>query len=106
MPKLRMGHAPGHVRDAACAAFEALMEWEGQGPEPTVDFEINYEPHPIPISRACGMVWNCTDVVPGDLFDQLRSYMDQFGGKQIKRQTYAACARAILGNIKENRGAV
>ena len=43
---------------------------------------------------------------PGDLFDRLRSNMDQFGGKQIKRQTYAACARAILENIKENRGAV
>jgi hypothetical protein len=83
--------------------FEAWMEWRGRGPEPTVDFEINYEPHPIPISQACGMVWNCTDIVPGSLFDRLLSDMDQFGGKQIRRCTYAACARAILENIKENR---
>jgi hypothetical protein len=106
MPILRMGHAPGHVRDTACAAFEKTMEWRGQGPEPTVDFEINYEPHPIPISRACGMVSNCTDIVPGNLFDRLRSDMEQFGGKQIRRCTYAACARAILEYIKENRAAV
>ena len=103
MPKLRMGHAPGHVRETARAAFEAWMDWQGQGPEPTVDFEINYVPHSIPISRACGLVWRCTDIVPGSLFDDLQSDLEQFGSRQIRRRTYAACAQAILESIKETR---
>jgi hypothetical protein len=103
MPRLRRGHAPGHVRDAACAAMEAWIKCGGRGPEPIVDVDINYEPHPIPISQACRMVWNCTDIVTGSLFDRLQSAMDQFGGKQIRSCTYAACARAILENIKENQ---
>ena len=58
MPKLRNGHAPGHVRDTALAAFEAWLHWNGDGPEPTVEYEVHYEPHQIPISRACGLGWN------------------------------------------------
>ena len=106
MPKLRYGHAPGHIRETAGEAFEAWMAWDGQGPEPTVDFEINYTPHRIPISRACGMVWNCTDIVPGSLFDQVQATVeDIYGERKIKHRTYAACARAIVENIKETRAA-
>ncbi len=96
-------HAPEHIRDTACAAFEAWAEWDGFKPEPTVVYEVHYEPHQISISRACGLVWNCTDIVPGSLFDvlqetaqsRLRSYEPV-----IKRRTYAACARSIIADIK------
>ena len=50
------GHAPGHVRDTACEAFEAWIAWDGKGAEPTVEHEIHYEPHQITLSRACGLV--------------------------------------------------
>jgi hypothetical protein len=96
MVKLRHGHAPAHVRDTACAAFEAWLAWDGSEPEPTVKYEIQYEPHEIPSSRALKLVWNCTDIVPGLIFDQLV----QDGGLQVQRRTYAACARAILDDIK------
>ena len=43
--KLQFGHAGGHVRETAGAAFHAWMDWDGTGPEPTVEFEVNYEPH-------------------------------------------------------------
>jgi hypothetical protein len=92
---LRHRHAPGHVRDTALAAFEAWYHWDGKGPEPTVEYEIHYEPHDIPISRACKLVWNCTDIVPGDVFDLL------VHDTAVKSRTYAACARAILANIKQ-----
>ncbi len=95
MPKLRNGHAPGHVRETACEAFEAWLTWNGRSPEPTVDYEINYVPHRIPISGSCGLVWNCTDIVPGYLFDRLRLEVE-FSERPIKHRTYAACARAIL----------
>jgi hypothetical protein len=95
MPNLRHGHAPGHVRDTACEAFLAWTDWDGEDPEPTVEYEIHYVPHDIPISRACGLVWNCTDIVPGELVAALRTE-----GLDIKRPTYAACARAIIDNMK------
>jgi hypothetical protein len=95
LPKLKYGHAPGHVRDTACAAFESWIDWDGTEPEPKVEYEIHYEPHEIPISRACKLVWNCTDILPGGLFDALVD-----AGLDIKRRTYAACARAIIQDMK------
>jgi hypothetical protein len=105
MPKLRMGHAPGHVRDTACAAFEAWLLWDGKSPEPTVEYEIQYEPHQIPISRACGLVWNCTDIVPGNLSDRIamESTPPFESEPAIKTRTYSACARFILEDIKKQR---
>jgi hypothetical protein len=92
---LKCGHAPGHVRDTACTAFESWADWDGTGPEPTVEYEVHYEPHQILLSRACKLVWNCTDIVPGAVIDQL---LDE--GLGIKSRTYAACARAIVKDIK------
>jgi hypothetical protein len=98
MPKLKYGHAPGHVRDTAQAAFEAWLEWDDTGPEPTVEYEINYEPHEIPISVACKLVWNCTDIVPGLLVDALLD-----AGLEFKTRTYAGCGRAIVDRIKSRQ---
>jgi hypothetical protein len=99
MPKyLRHGHAPGHVRDTAIAAFDAWLEWDRTGPEPTVEFEVNYEPRQITISRALGMVWNCTDIVLGGEFDELKAEFDdlEVADGQIRSRTYGACAQFIL----------
>jgi hypothetical protein len=52
MPKLRHGHAPGHVRETFCDAAEAFIAWNPGEPEPTVDYEIRYVPHSIPINGA------------------------------------------------------
>ena len=93
--KLQFGHAGGHVREAAGAAFHAWMDWDETGAEPTVEFEVDYEPHQIPISRACGLVWNCNDIMPGQLCDWLIE-----NGLDTKRRTYAACAQAIVARIK------
>jgi hypothetical protein len=95
MPLLHHGHAAAHVRDTACNALWAWIDWDGEGPEPTIEYEIHYEPREITISQACGLVWNCTDIVPGDLVDALCAE-----GLEIKRRTYAGCARAIVENIK------
>jgi hypothetical protein len=99
VPKLlRHGHAPGHVRDTAGEAFQAWVTWDGKSPEPTVEYEINYEPHQILTSDACKLVWNCTDIVPGFIVDPLI-----VEGLDIKNRTYAACARAILADIKSRQ---
>jgi hypothetical protein len=96
--KLRHGHAPGHVRDTFCDAVDAFIDWEAGAPEPHVDFEVNYVPHAIPISRACTLVWNCNDIVSGSLFDRLVDC-----GLDIRRRTYAACARAIHAQIRASQ---
>lgn len=91
---LRSGHAPGHVREAFLNAAHSFMSWQPGTPEPTVDFEVGYVPRQIPLSKLCGLLWNCTDIMPGISFSELSDAMD------IKRQTYAACARAMLAAIK------
>ena len=92
---MRAGHAPGHIRQTFLNAIEAYMEWNAGEPEPTVQHEVNYEPREIPISKACTLVWNCTDVMPGIDYRRLCEVLD------TKRQSYAACARAMLAAIKQ-----
>lgn len=91
--RLRNGHAPDHVRDAFLETVDAFLDWDA-GPQPRIEFEVNYRPVSIPISRACTLVWNCTDIVPGDVFDRLAC-----AGLIIKRRTYAACTRALLPEV-------
>jgi hypothetical protein len=62
------------------------MDWDGKSPEPAVEYEISYVPRQITISRACGLVWNCTDIVPGPLRDDLAEELET-----IRRGTYGAC---------------
>jgi hypothetical protein len=38
MPKLRNGHAPGHVRETLPAAVDAFLDWNNGEPEPTVEY--------------------------------------------------------------------
>ncbi|HET9375178.1 MAG TPA: hypothetical protein VFO40_09405 [Chthoniobacterales bacterium] len=46
------------------AALDAYHDWEEGEPEPTVEHQVNYVSSQIPISRACGLLWNCTDIIP------------------------------------------
>ncbi len=65
------GHAAGHVRDTFLSSVEAYTCWDGTGPEPLAGFEVNYEQRQIPISKACGLVWNCLDILPGNVWTTL-----------------------------------
>ena len=80
------GPAKGHVREAFLDATLAYIDWEAGDPEPTVDFEGRL----IPISRACGIVWNCSDILPNGAVDTLDGC-----GIDLSRRTYAAAARAL-----------
>jgi hypothetical protein len=93
----RGGHCPGHVRDTFADALYAYADWNDGDPEPTVEYEIQYEPRPIPISKACGLVWNCNDILPSHLWSIIE--MTDLDG-QVMRRTYAAAARAMADRIK------
>jgi len=95
--KLRNGHAPNHVRDAFCAAVDAFNDWKPGEPEPTVQFEVDYKPRQMLISQICGLLWNCTDIIPGEYFRYLA------GDLEIGRQTYAACARAMHAYLRRHQ---
>jgi ATP-dependent Zn protease len=91
----RGGHYPGHLRDTFLATVTAYVEWGPGEPEPTVEHEVNYVPRLIPISEACRLVWNCTDIVPGDAVDALIDAGLKFG-----KRTYASAARAMFEEIQ------
>ena len=97
MSKLRHGHAPGHVRETFGEAVEAFLNWKPGQPEPTVDYEIHYVPHKISLSKACGLVWNCTDILPALYADYLAADLP------MQSRTYAAAARAMLDSIKQQQ---
>jgi hypothetical protein len=93
--RLRHGHAPGHVRETFSNAVDQFLNWKPGEAEPAVEYEVNYEPRSILISRACTLVWNCTDIAPGDLVSDLLN--DEL---EMKSRTYAACARAMHAAIR------
>lgn len=103
--KLRDGHAPGYVRDTALAAHEPWLLGTETIPSLLSRYESDYQPHEISISPACGLVFNCTDIVPSTWFDALEEESLSDDEPAIKRRTYAACARHILEDIKMKRAA-
>jgi hypothetical protein len=96
----RGGHCPGHVRETFLQAVEAFVPWDDGTPEPTVEFEVGYEPRPISISKACRLVWNCSDILPGDARTLLE---DAELVEPMRSWTYASAARAMYARILERK---
>jgi hypothetical protein len=46
----------------------------------------------ITLSRACGLVWNCTNLLPMDV----KIRIDSIAGEQMKGLTYAIGARRLI----------
>lgn len=74
----RGGHAPGHLRDAFLEAVEA------DGDNPYVD--VGYDDVPMSLLQLCGLLWNCTDILPSDACAML---------DLAQGSTYAMAARAL-----------
>jgi hypothetical protein len=83
------------MRDMFLEAVVAFIEWRPDDPEPTVTFEVGYVPRSITVTEACRLLWNCADILPGQVFYKLRTE-----GLNPRRQTYAAAARAILQHLR------
>lgn len=92
----RGGHCPGHIREMFLEALEVYRNWDGGDPEPTVELQVNYEPRQIPISKAAGLVWSCSDILPSDAWQTIE---DTDLGELAKRRTFAAAARAMMQRI-------
>jgi hypothetical protein len=81
----RGGHAPGDVRDAFASAIEAYDVWRFGAPEPTVELRDRQ----VPISRICGLLWNCSDTLP-NLWCR---YFEEWG--ELAPGSYAGAARLL-----------
>ena len=80
-------HAPGHVREMFLEAIDAFANWNEGEPEPTVTYEINYERREVTISQACGLLWNCKDVLPSpQYYDWLRDCAVEPGRQTLRRR--------------------
>jgi hypothetical protein len=98
-------------------ALDAYYGWNDGGPEPTVVLEPNYEfignpgaeernarkkDRILTISEVFGLLWNCTDILPGSCYDQIRD--NARWGEGPKYRTSAAAARYLRGEINQMRG--
>jgi hypothetical protein len=96
----RHGHLPGQIRDTFLLAARTFTEGP-PGKLPRVPFQVRYRGRTISIAQACGLVWNCTDIMPGAEFSALCDFL----AEPPSRQTYAAAARALRRELKD-RGEV
>jgi hypothetical protein len=105
MRRIKSGHLGGHLRELFMEAVEAWKNWNDGEPEPTLVLEPQLEfegnpgatdrnakrkPRTLTISQVCGLLWNCSDILPGGFFRDLQDC-----GLELKRQTYACAVRAI-----------
>ncbi len=77
-------HHPGHIRDA-------FVEWVEAGLPAAATVERNYEPQQVPAARLLGMLWQCTDIMPGWVCGEL----DLPPGC-----TYAQAAQGLLRDLR------
>src|SRR5258706_15004075 len=63
---------------------------------------MRYRTRSISFADACGLVWGCTDILPGHVFRTLTEDVEL----DIKRQTYAAAAHAMLHYLKSRPNGV
>lgn len=88
------GHAPGDIRDAFLAAIEAYEAWEDGEPEPCIEVRER----PMRLSEVCGLLWNCSDTMPGIDRDNLEGMLRD---PEASCGSYARAARALKHAIGE-----
>ncbi len=82
-------HAPSYLREA----FHSFIEL-GQTEEIGLDSTLEDENH-FTLCEIIGLLWNCTDTLPGDDYDDLLYNWDL----ELDKQTYAAAVRALKHSL-------
>lgn len=80
-----MPHYPGHLR-------EAFLDWIESDCPDTATVEEGYEPQVWPAERLLGVMWNCSDIMPGWLCELI----------DLRRgTTYARAARGLKSERRQ-----
>ena len=68
-----------------------------------VEHEFDYQPIKIPMAKALGLCWNCTDILPNDMVGTIEDFLQENDPPHDRMQTttYAAAARILLAVLKE-----
>lgn len=85
MATLKFGHAGNSAREAFCDAVESY--W--------TDGLAKRAPLAQNERKAITSLWNCTDCLPGDVYDLVCEVVALNGMAPPQRRTYAAASRAI-----------
>jgi hypothetical protein len=64
-----------------------VLDWMAQ-PESSADPVVELRDQKVPLSTLCGLLWNCVDTLPGDVFDELQGC-----AHPPDSRSYAAAAR-------------
>jgi hypothetical protein len=105
----RGGHFPGHLRDAFVDAVDAMhAAWPDplteKGRSEIANIRITIDDWPTgterhyTLSQIFGMLWNCTDFMPGDLCRQIEGFIEDFD-ENIRCGTYASGSRALKRQV-------
>lgn len=86
------GHAPGDLRDAFLDAVEGLRRRRPGTPIPLVEVREQQ----VPLLALCGLLWNCSDILPG----LTRTELEDLGFEG--RGTYGAAARWLRRDFLPN----
>src|SRR5689334_16059239 len=88
----RGGHAPGDLRNAFEEAVEALDKHQIGCLMPVVEVRE----HEVPIDVPFRLLWNCPDILPRLLADQVNDLLWSRARTNLKRRTYGAASRLLL----------
>jgi hypothetical protein len=75
-----------------------------EDPPATAAFAFRGELREISIERACGIFWNCMDILPGDAFLMVQSIAEHHR-LPLGMRTYAAAARLLRATLPAARAA-
>jgi hypothetical protein len=81
-------HAPGHLRNI----FEEIAERIRQNKKVNLSTKVSeFEGDTqFTVGEIIGLLWNCTDILPGGLYDELIGI-----GLEFQNRTYAAAGQAL-----------
>lgn len=96
----RGGHAPGDLREAFADAVDAFEAWGGSDPGPTIEVRGGR----LTVRAVCGLLWNCSDVMPSTMSQQLND-PTKWPQDGLRSNTYAAGARLLKSLITRPRQA-
>jgi hypothetical protein len=96
----RGGHAQGHLRNAFHCLVGFLEEHNTSELRPDTPLAEGEAENPYTPREIIGLLWNCTDVLPGHSYDVLRT-----AGLDFDRGTYGAASRALKKLMDEQEQA-
>ena len=83
-----MAHSPGDLRSAFTDCIE-LME---KGASPS-KLKAEFRGRDVPLKRLCGLLWNCSDILPREVADFLSEVCE------MRSRTYGAAVRALIRQV-------